>query len=158
MIEKKVIPQRKSKVESFEERDWLHFRRFKCEFYEKFAPDSWKHILKKSLLYKKPHLVNAVNTRPDFYHSLFMVPAMFRVGRHEYVVRLPKERYDRNLGDFVIDGGKPDYMYFTNVSDIRPEDVHPFVKPSKSNKVVRRFVKEKSVFQPWKDLSAGVHD
>ena len=87
-----------------------------------------------------------------------MVPSMFRVGRHEYVVRLPKERFDRNQAQFVPHTGPPDYMYFTNVSDIRPEDVHPFVKPSRSNKVVRRFVKEKSVFQPWKDLSADAHD
>ena len=32
---------------------------------------------------------------------------MFKVGRHEYVVRSPKERYDRELAAFVKDEGEP---------------------------------------------------
>ena len=44
-------------------------------------------------------------------------------------------------------------MYYSNVSDIRPEDVHPFVKTAQNNKIVRYFNKEKSVFHPWKGLS-----
>ena len=44
-------------------------------------------------------------------------------------------------------------MYYSNVSDIRPEDVHPFVKNRNTNKIVRYFDKEKSVFHPWKALT-----
>lgn len=45
-------------------------------------------------------------------------------------------------------------MYFTDISDIRPEEVHPFSKTAVTNKIIRRFNKEKSVFHPWKGLSA----
>ena len=42
-------------------------------------------------------------------------------------------------------------MYFTNVSDIRPEEVHPFQKQRLSGTNKRVFIKEKSVFAPWKE-------
>ena len=44
-------------------------------------------------------------------------------------------------------------MYYSNISDIRPEEVHPFSKTAISNKIIRRFNKETSVFQPWKGLT-----
>ena len=94
-----------------------------------------------------------------------MVPVMFRVGRHEYVVRSPKEFFDRSTAKFVEQNinncdkeREPDYMYFSNVSDIRPEEVHPFVKYRANNKIVRSFDKEKSVFQPWKELTLQTKD
>lgn len=153
MQQAKVISNRRTHVDDFDEKDWLNFRQYKCEHFETHTVDSWKQILQRSLLYKKPHLVNAVDTRKDFYHSLFMIPAMFRVGRHEYVIRSPKEIYDRETHQFMQDEREPDYMYFSNVSDIRPEEIHPFVKISRSNKIVRLFDKEKSVFQPWRFLT-----
>jgi len=39
------------------------------------------------------------------------------------------------------------------VSDIRPEDIHPFIKSTVKNAATRFFNKEKSVFKPWKELT-----
>ena len=49
-------------------------------------------------------------------------------------------------------------MYFTNVSDIRPEEVHPFLKPRNANVVVSYFNKETSVFAPWKEETNRMRD
>ena len=79
-------------------------------------------------MYKKPHLIYGAETRDDFYKNLHMMFAMFRVGKHDYIVRTPEKVYDRVSCEYVDtrDAGKqPDYMYFTNVSDIRVEETHP---------------------------------
>ncbi len=47
-------------------------------------------------------------------------------------------------------------MYFTNVSDIRSEEVHPFLKPRTANTIVRKFNKETSVFAPWKEETTNL--
>ena len=42
---------------------------------EKFfmgARYDWKHIISTYILYKKPHLVNAANTRSDYFNKLFV--------------------------------------------------------------------------------------
>ena len=80
-------------------------------------------------MYKKPHLVNAAYTREDFHRNLFFMAANFKVGKHEYIVRAPAKTYDSLTNDYqnnLNHQGEPHYMYFTNVSDIRPEEVHPF--------------------------------
>ena len=113
-------------------------------------------MLTKFLLYKKPHLVNAAHTREDYYHKLHVMFAMFKVGRHDFLVRAPKLNYNRAKHQYEESEnvlGEPDYYYYSNVSDIRPEDVHPFVKTMAKNTIVRYFDKEKSVFMPWKELS-----
>lgn len=123
--------------------------------------EDWKVILQKTLLYKKPHLVFGSDTRDDFYRNLFMMATMFKVGKHEFIVRAPKMIYDRMTCEYMENetrSGEPDYMYFTNVSDIRPEEVHPFLKPRNANTVVRYFNKEKSVFAPWKQQSAKIRE
>jgi len=100
----KVLTYRKNDPISFEEDEEEIYRRYTCQFYEEgHAPESWKNVLQKTLLYKKPHLINAADTREDFYHTLFMHPAMFRVGRHDFVIRAPLNRYDRQTGLFVHD-------------------------------------------------------
>ena len=99
----RVLSYRKSDLEEFDNRDHLNYRKYMCSFYETWAPNSWKQVLQKRLSYKKPHLVNAVDTRSDFCHSLFLMAAMFRVGRHEFVVREPREIYDRTSHTFVVD-------------------------------------------------------
>ena len=113
----------------------------------------------KHLLYKKPHVVYGANTRKDFYKSLFMFATMFKVGKHEFIVRYPKQAYNHrtaeyfaNFGDddSVISSCEPDYAYFTNVSDIRVENPHPFVKDFSTKVNVRRFDRETSVFALWK--------
>jgi len=74
-------------------------------------------------------------------------------------VRAPCQVYNRESGLFVNNvsvSGEPDYMYFSNVSDIRPEDVHPFVKPRNKNQLVRLFDKERSVFAPWKQETPAI--
>lgn len=91
----KVLPYRKSELHEFDEKDHANYGKYVCNFFETWAPDSWKQVLQKRLLYKKPHLVNAIDTRSDFYHSLFLIAAMFRVGKHEFIVREPRETYDR---------------------------------------------------------------
>ena len=79
---------------------------------------------------------------------------MFKVGKHEFIVRAPEQVYSHETYDFVdnrnADGG-PEYMYFTNVSDIRVEEIHPFIKSANMLKNTRYFDKEKSVFAPWKE-------
>ena len=64
--------------------------------------------LAKHLLYKKPHVVFGANTRKDFYKSLFMLAAMFKVGKHEFIVRYPKQAYNRNMGDYFMNFGDDD--------------------------------------------------
>ena len=83
---------------------------------------------------------------------------MFKVGKHEFIVRAPKEVYDRETCEYFEDDdnetGEPEYMYYTTVSDIRVEEIHPFVKNRLSKQTVRYFDKEKSVFAPWKGDTA----
>ena len=132
-------------------------------------PNTWKHILPKHLQYKKPHLVFATDTRPDFYRNLFYAAAMFKVGKHEFIVREPKQVFDRYTFEWEDrDVPAPGYSYFTNVSDIRVEDIHPckyilkslnissmlVIKTAVTLKNVRKFYKEKSVFAPWKEDNA----
>ena len=152
----KVLSYKKSDPANFDEEEEKQYRIYIRDFHENYAPESWKNIMQKTLLYKKPHLVNAIDARDTFYHSLFMHPAMFQVGKHEFVIRAPVEVYDRSTGLFVEDNSnllrEPDYFYYSNVSDIRPEDVHPYVKVANRNQAVRVFNKEKSVFQPWLEL------
>ena len=145
----KVLPYRKSDPDQFTEQEMLHYKSYICELFENYAPESWKQMLTKFLLYKKPHLVNAVHTREDYYHKLHVMFAMFKVGRHEFLVRAPKLEYNRAIHQYQETEnllGEPDYFYYSNVSDIRPEEVHPFVKQTAKNSIVRLFVKEKSVF------------
>ena len=68
----------------------------------------WKHVISTSILYKKPHLVHAANTRPDYYQKLFVSAHFFGVGKHDFIVRTP--------------GPQPHYMYASTISDIRSED------------------------------------
>ena len=115
----KVLPYKKADPATFDEEEQVAYRNYTREFYENFAPDSWKSVLQKTLLYKKPHLVNALDTRDDFYHKLFMHPTMFKVGRHDFVIRAPMEQYDKASGLFKPNEnffGEPDYFYYSNVS------------------------------------------
>ena len=78
------------------------------KFYEEKIPLNWKEILERNLPYKKPNLVFAANTRPDYYKELFIFAAMLKVGKHEYIIRTPGTE-------------KPEYYFFSNVCDIRAE-------------------------------------
>ena len=83
-----------------------------------------------------------------------MINLMFKVGKHEFIIRAPEQVYSHEIFDFVdnrnIDG-EPDYMYFTNVSDIRVEEIHPYIKTANMKQNTRYFDKEKSVFAAWKE-------
>ena len=59
----KVLSYRKTDPEKFDEDELVHFRRYTRIFYEEMVPEKWKQVLQRSLLYKKPHLAFAVNTR-----------------------------------------------------------------------------------------------
>jgi hypothetical protein len=51
---------------------------------------------------------------------------MFKVGKHEFIVRAPQQVFDRNYYEWVDRGdAEPEYSYFTTVSDIRVEEIHP---------------------------------
>jgi hypothetical protein len=76
-------------------------------FYKNIRYD-WKYVLSTSLMYKKPHLVYAANTRPDYYGKLFVFASFLRVGRHDFIIRTP--------------GQNPEYMYSSTIVDIRSED------------------------------------
>jgi hypothetical protein len=60
------------------------------------------------MIYKKPHLVHAANTRPDYFHKLFVFARFFSVGRHDFIIRTP--------------GPDPEYMYSSTITDIRSEE------------------------------------
>ena len=85
----KVLPYRKSDTSNFTKDDWFNHKKYTKKFYEEDIPINWKEILQKQLLFKKPHLINAVNTRADYYRSLFFMASMFKVGRHEFIIRAP---------------------------------------------------------------------
>ena len=108
----KVLPYRKSERSQFDADDELNFKRYTAAYFETGAPFKWKGILQKHLLYKKPHLIHAADTRDDFYKNLFMMAAFFRVGRHEFIVRSPEKIYDRDCCEYVDtrrEGEPPDY-------------------------------------------------
>lgn len=152
-------------------------------FFEQHTPQNWKETLQKTLLYKQPHLVHASDTRVDFYKTLWMMASMFKVGKHEFIIREPAQFYDRETCEFVdcndFESDGPHYMYYSDISDIRTEEIHPCKRPSSilnyffsqcllpltvlkaanSNKFVRVFNKEKSVFAPWKqDTKKTIED
>jgi hypothetical protein len=121
-----VLPFRKTSTDMMNPTELCTYKKYICDFYEDNAPNNWKHVLPKHLLYKKPHLVFGTGTRPDFCRKLFYAAAMFKVGKHEFIVRAPKQVYDRKTFEWVDSPQTaPQYTYFTNVSDIRVEDVHP---------------------------------
>ena len=54
--------------------------------------------------------------------------AMFKVGKHEFIIRQPEQIYDRETCEFVNsreECDEPHYMYYSDISDIRVEEVHP---------------------------------
>jgi hypothetical protein len=79
------------------------------EFFEYRCEKNWKTVIKETSMYKKPHLVDAVNTREDFTNELFVYPSFFAVGRHDYIIRSP--------------GSNPFYMCSSTISDIRVEEI-----------------------------------
>lgn len=124
----RALNYRKNQLEDFTETDWFAYKRYIGDFYERFIPLSWKQVMERNLIYKKPHLVHAADTRPDFYKKLFLKAAMFKVGKHDFIVRAPQQVFDRQTSKYVENvtaTGEPDYMYYSNVSDIRTEAVHP---------------------------------
>ena len=57
-----------------------------------------------------------------------MMAAMFKVGKHEYIIRAPEKIYDRETCEYVDsreEGEEPHYMYYSDISDIRVEEIHP---------------------------------
>lgn len=53
---------------------------------------------------------------------------MFKVGKHEFIIRQPEQIYDREACEFVNsreECDEPHYMYYSDISDIRVEEVHP---------------------------------
>ena len=53
---------------------------------------------------------------------------MFKVGKHEYIIRAPEKIYDRDSCSYVNsreEDEEPHYMYFSDISDIRVEEIHP---------------------------------
>ena len=119
-------------IEGLNKNQKIFFNEYVTKFYEEKIDLNWKEVFERKLPYKKPNLVFAANTRTDFYKNLFVFAAMLKVGRHEYIIRTP--------------GKKPDYFFFSNVSDIRAEQIHHFVKTSKHTLQQRIFDKENSVF------------
>ena len=86
----KVLLYRKNEQGHFTSNDWINFRKYTATFYEDHALRMWKQILPKNLLYKQPHLINAAHTREDFYKQLHFMAAMFKVGKHEFIIRHPQ--------------------------------------------------------------------
>ena len=67
------------------------------------------------------------------------------------MVRSPSIRPNpQTFEDEIVE---PEYYFFTNVCEIRAEEIHPFIKKSKKNSNQRIFDKEKSVFAPWREDS-----
>ena len=116
------------------------YKKYVVDFFEYDTPLNWKEVLERYLPYKKPHMVFAANTRPDFYKTLFVFASMFKVGQHEFIVR-------------SAGAEDPKYYYYSSVSDIRAEDIHHFVKSSQHTTHMRVFNKDDSVFAPWKEDS-----
>jgi len=73
----KVLSYRRGDRDQFTQTDWLNYKRYSALFYERDVALGWKQVVKSHLLYKKPHMVFAADTRPDFYKSLFVMAAMF---------------------------------------------------------------------------------
>ena len=121
------------------------FKKYVVDFYEHEIELNWKEVFERNLPYKKPHLVYAANTRPDFYKNLFVFASMFKVGKHEFIVRSP------GIED-------PKYYYYSSVSDIRAEQIHHFIKSSKHTLLKKVFDKDNSVFAPWKEDSKTVYN
>ena len=110
------------------------YRKTIMNFYQRDIIQNWKEVLKETLLYKKPHLIYGANTRADFYKQLFVHFMMLKSGKHEFVIRTPAHSW--NSEEYYINP-EPDaevhYSYFSNVVDIRVEDVHPCKYPSAIN-------------------------
>ena len=54
--------------------------------------------------------------------------AMFKVGKHEFIIRHPKQTFDRDSCEYeenCSEGEEPNYSYYSDMSDIRVEEVHP---------------------------------
>ena len=127
------------------------FLKFTARYFERELALNWKEVLKEKLLYKKPHLVFAAETRPDFYRQLFVLFSMMKTGKHDFVIRTPKYSYNSETYDYNKEEDEPEYMYFSTICDIRAEDVHPFHKIGNRVRHVRVFDKDKSVFAQWKE-------
>ena len=69
---------------------------------------------------------------------------MLKVGKHEFIVRSPGTE-------------NPAYYCFSNVCDIRAEQIHHFVKTSKHTEHLKIFDKENSVFQPSRCRLLYIH-
>ena len=63
----RVLGYRKSDQEQFTETDWFNYKQYIGQFFERFVPSGWKQVIQKNLTYKKPHMIHAADTRPDFY-------------------------------------------------------------------------------------------
>ena len=87
------------------------YYKYVVEFFEENIELNWKEVFEKYLPYKKPHIIFGANTRPDFYKKLFVFASMFKVGKHEFIIR------SAGVED-------PKYYYYSSVSDIRAEDIH----------------------------------
>ena len=86
----KVLSYRKSEFKNLTQSDFFNWKRYQAMFYEQHVSQDWKQVIKTDLLYKRPHMVNGGNTRPDFYKSLFIVASMFKVEKHEFIIRAPE--------------------------------------------------------------------
>ena len=84
------------------------YKKYVVEYFESEIELNWKEVFERYLPYKKPNLVFGANTRKDFYKNLFVFAGMFKVGKHEFIVRSPGTE-------------NPTYFYYSNVSDIRCE-------------------------------------
>ena len=120
-------------MESLTKKQLGEFQEFVVKFYNEKIPVSWKEVFEHSLPYKKPNLVFGANTRPDYYKKLFVFASMLKVGKHEFIVRSPGLE-------------NPNYYFFSNVCDIRAEQIHHFVKTSKHTEHLKILDKENSVF------------
>jgi hypothetical protein len=91
--------------------------------------DEWKENTEKWLRFKKPHLVGTLDVldhHTEFHNDedegalnkrQFVFPLFLPPGKHSYMVRFGTKP-----------NGGPLYFYHTTISDIRPEEIPPFIK------------------------------
>ena len=93
----------------------------------------------KNLPYKSPAVLNLDPKDLDNPNRLYVFPVFIKNGKHDVVFR-----YE----DFIL--GSVDWHMKTEIVDQRQEDIAYYTKPLKSLSEERRFVKENSVFNEWK--------
>jgi len=136
----KILPSTASTIEHLEAEELIKYQE-EVKFYYDSYKIVWKDIIQKYMKYKKPSLINAEKKdlidRQDV--PLYLYPTFLRSGKQHFVVRST----DRSTG-------KCKWYPSECIANFREEEVFTYRKDVKKLQIVRRFIKETSVFAQWK--------